>query len=122
MSTRRPRFLRVDTVRHLRLGKKRRKLQKWRRPRGHHNKLRLKRFSYPVQPGIGYGTQQQQAGKVQGLIPSLVHNIQELAMLNPKTHAAILAKIGAKKKLELLKKARELQITLLNVSAKEKSA
>jgi len=44
------RFVRVDTHRHSRLGKGRPKLQKWRRPRGKHNKTRLKRFSYPIQP------------------------------------------------------------------------
>ncbi len=120
MSTRKPVFLRADTFRHLRLGKKRRKLQKWRKPRGHHNKLRLKRFSHPGQPSIGYGSQKKNAGKVNGLIPSLIHNISELEALNAKTQAVILARVGAKKKLELLKKARELQFTILNARGKSK--
>lgn len=120
MSIKKTTFLRADTFRHLRLGKKRRKLQKWRRPRGHHNKLRLKRFGHPVQPGIGFGSQKKNAGKVNDLTPSLVHNVSELEGLNPKTHAIILARIGAKKKLELLKKARELLFTILNARGKSK--
>lgn len=116
MSLKKPKFLRADTVRHLRLGKKRRKLQKWRRPRGHHNKLRLKRFSYPVQPGIGYGSLRKTAGKVDGLLPSLVHNIKEMEKLNSKTHCVILARVGAKKKIDLLKKAQELNIKIINAN------
>lgn len=120
MSTKKPTFLRADTFRHLRLGKKRRKLQKWRRPRGHHNKLRLKRFSHPVQPGVGFGTEKKYAGKVNNLIPSLIYNLQELSNINPQMHAVILARVGAKKKLELIKKAHELQFTILNARGKSK--
>ena len=120
MSLKKRPFLRADTFRHLRLGKKRRKLQKWRRPRGHHNKLRLKRFSHPVQPGVGFGSPKSEAGKIKGLLPVRVHNLAEIEKLSPKRHIAILARVGARKKLTLLKRAQELQIKISNVGKEMK--
>lgn len=111
----RPRFLRSDTVRHSRLGKNRKKLQKWRRPRGRHSKIRRKRFGYPVKPSVGYRTARVQAGKVNGMTPVLVHTLRDLESL-AKGAVIIVARIGAKKKIELLKYAREKQLHILNVS------
>jgi large subunit ribosomal protein L32e len=112
-------FVRVDTCRFSRLGKNRRKLQKWRRPRGKHNKVRLKRFSYPVAPVIGFKSPRNLAGKISGLTPVLVHNLKELEALG-KSSIAILARIGAKKKIEMIKKAEELKIQILNVAREKK--
>jgi large subunit ribosomal protein L32e len=111
-------FLRVDTCRFSRLGKNRRKLQKWRRARGKSNKLRLGRAGYPVVPKVGFKTSKKEAGLVQGLIPKLVHNLRELESLG-KNEGAILARIGAKKKLELIKKADEMKIKILNLGVKK---
>ena len=110
---RRPRFLRSDTVRHSRLGKNRPKLQKWRRPRGRHSKIRRKRFGYPCAPSMGYASPRAEAGKIAGLVPCLVHNIRELEALT-KENIAIIARIGAKKKIELLKRAQERSIKIAN--------
>src|SRR3989344_1878304 len=93
-------FLRADTFRLSRLGKNRRKLEKWRKPRGHHNKLRLKRFGHPVQPGIGFGTPRNIAGTISGLKPILVHNLNELSKA-AKGNIVIIARIGAKNKLAI---------------------
>lgn len=112
-------FLRSDTFRHLRLGKKRRKLQKWRAPRGRHNKLRKKRAGHPATPSIGYGTPRKDSGKVLGLKPVLVHNMAELSAIK-KDEAAILAKVGAKKKLGLIKHADQMKIKILNLGGKAK--
>lgn len=109
-----PRFLRVDTCRFLRLGKKRRKLQKWRRARGKSNKIRLGRAGYSLMPKVGFKTQKNLAHKVEGLIPKLVNNMRELEALG-KHNAAILARVGARKKLEMIKKADELKIKILNL-------
>ncbi|MBI3334625.1 50S ribosomal protein L32e [Candidatus Pacearchaeota archaeon] len=108
------RFLRSDTARHSRLGKNRRKLQKWRAPRGRHSKIRRKRFGYPRLPGIGFGTPRKEVGLIQGLKPKLVHNIRELEQLQ-KGAIAIMARIGARKKLEVLKRAAELKIKIANL-------
>ncbi len=111
-------FLRADTMRHSRLGKNRKKLQKWRKPTGKHNKTRKKRFSYPVQPGIGFGSPKIESGKINNLIPVLVHNIQELLKLN-KTNIIIIARVGARNKLNIIKKAEELKIPIFNQGGKK---
>ena len=111
-------FVRPDTFRFSRLGKNRRKLQKWRRVRGKSNKLRLGRMGYPVVPTIGHKGPRKDAGKVKGLMPKLVHNLAELQDIG-KNEGAILARIGAKKKLELIKKAEELKIKILNLGGKK---
>lgn len=118
MKHKKPKFIRPDTFRFSRLGKNRRKLQKWRRVRGKSNKLRLGRAGYPKVPSVGFKTPRKEAGKVQGLIPKLVHNLDELNSLT-KNEAAILARIGARKKLELIKKADELKIKILNLGGKK---
>lgn len=108
------RFLRSDTVRHLRLGKKRKKLQKWRRDRGRHSKMRRKRFGYPISPGVGYKTKKSTSGLIAGLRPVLVHNISELEAVR-KSESVIIARIGARKKLEIIKRAQEKKIPIINV-------
>ena len=47
-------FLRRDTKRYLKLGKRRKKKQSWRKPTGRDNKMREKRKSYPKVVSIGY--------------------------------------------------------------------
>jgi large subunit ribosomal protein L32e len=112
-------FIRTDWWRHSRLGKNRKKKQVWRRARGMHNKTRRVRRGYPVMPSIGFKSPRKESGKVEGFIPVLVHNITELSKLN-KTNIAIIAHVGARKKLEILKKAEELKIKILNLNQGDK--
>lgn len=111
-------FLRPDTQRFSRLGKNRKKLQKWRRVRGKSNKMRLGRAGYPPVPTVGFKKARKESGKVQGLMPQLVHNIAELEKLT-KNNIAIIARIGARKKLELIKRAEELKIKIANLGGKK---
>ena len=113
------RFVRVDTHRLLKLGKGRPKLQKWRRPRGKHNKTRLKRFGYPLQPGIGFGTPRTQSGKVQGLIPILITNISQMKDVTKNNIIIVARRLGARKKLEIIKKASEMNVKIENVGGKK---
>ncbi len=112
------RFLRSDTMRHLRLGKRRRKLQKWRRPRGHHNKIRLHRFGYPVAPRVGFGSPRKKIATIKGLQPLLVHNVEEVSKAT-KNMILIIARVGAKKKLDIIKKAQEMQLPIANLGGKK---
>jgi large subunit ribosomal protein L32e len=113
------RFLRSETHRFSRLGKGRPKLQKWRRPRGKHNKTRLNRFSYPVQPGIGFGTPRKDSGKVAGLYPILISNPSDVSKLTKTNIAIISRRIGAKKKLEIIKRLSESNIKISNLGGKK---
>lgn len=110
----RRRFIRQDWWRMSRLGKNRKKLQKWRKPSGMHSKMRRKRFGYPISVAIGYKGPAKESGKIKGMCPVLVHNIQELSSLS-KDNIVIIARVGAKKKLDIIKKAREMNLKIFNV-------
>jgi large subunit ribosomal protein L32e len=111
-------FLRQETWRFKRLGSHKKKLATWRRPRGKHSKMRLKRTGYPVQPGIGFGTPRKHSGRVKGLIPVRVSNVNEVSLMQ-KGQIAIIARVGAKKKLDIIKKAESMGIPLSNVRGKK---
>lgn len=111
-------FLRTDWMRFSRLGKGRKNKQKWRRARGKHSKIRRHRMGYPVMPTVGYMSPRSQSGLIQGMKPILVHNFAELEAADKKS-IIILARIGAKKKLEMIKKAQELGLKILNVESKK---
>jgi len=105
-----PKFLRPGAIAYKRLG------LKWRRPRGMHAKLRRHEKSKGKMPSPGFGAPK----KLRHLHPSglrevLVLNINDLQKINPKIEAARIAHtIGKKKRSEVLKKAEELKIKVLN--------
>ena len=108
------RFLRTDYMRLSKLGKNRKKLQVWRRARGMHSKIRRRRRGYPEMPLIGRRTPKKETNKVNGLTPVLVHNLNELGRTT-KNNIIIIARIGAKRKIELIKKAKEMNLQILNL-------
>lgn len=110
----RMRFLRQDSVRHVRLGKNRPKLQKWRRPRGMHSKIRKKRFGYPVFPMTGFKKPQSIVGKVQGKTPFMVNTPADLEKATSHHIVIFSRRFGAKKRIELLKIARERNLTVFS--------
>jgi large subunit ribosomal protein L32e len=111
-------FVRRDAHKFSRIGKGRKKLQKWRKPKGRHNKMREKRFSYPASPNVGYKKPKNEAGKVKGLNPVMVYNIKDLESVK-KNMIAVVGKIGARKKIEILKKADEMKVPVANVGGKK---
>lgn len=102
-------FIRTHSQRHSKLGKSRPKLQKWRRPNGRDNKIRECCKGHPKKVKIGY-----KQSKIQIRL-QIIHNMKELEQAS-KDQPMILAKIGAKNKIELIKKAKELNIKLNNVN------
>jgi len=112
-------FKRQESVRHLKLGKRKKSLRVWRRPKGRDSKMRLKRKGYPSSPTVGNKTPRKKSGKIDNLVPRLVHNVKEAKAL-PENTIAIIAKIGAKKKLELIKLLNERKIRILNVKEAKK--
>lgn len=109
-------FKRTDWMRSFKLGKARRKVT-WRRAQGVHSKIRRKRFGYPRKPSVGYRTDKSVSGLVDGLKPVLVRNLNDLANL-PKNAGIIIARVGAKKKMDIIKKAEEMKIKILNMKTK----
>ncbi|MBM3230226.1 hypothetical protein FJZ22_01050 [Candidatus Pacearchaeota archaeon] len=106
------RFLRSDITRHKRLGSHRTKLQKWRRPRGRHNKIRRKRFGYPLRVEIGYSSPRATLHQVDGKTPLVIRNAQDLAKATSKNLIVFARTLGAKKRVEFLKIVQERKLTL----------
>ncbi len=87
-------------------GLRKRVKYRWRRPRGLHNKVRESRQGHRPKVKIGYGT-----GRKPETI--LVRNLTELE--NAKGEVVLSGGLGMKKKTELIKKAQEKKIKILNI-------
>ena len=107
---RQPSFRRQEWFRYGRVG------TSWRRPRGMHSKFRLNLKYRPEKVRVGYGGPKT----VRGYHPSgfqevLVHNSNDLEGLNPSTQAARIGHgVGTKKRLDIVEKAKKLNIRVLN--------
>lgn len=108
-------FLRTDYWRLSKLGKRRRKLQVWRRARGKHNKMRRRRKGYPAIPMIGYKQARKDSGKVKGLLPVLVNNMSDLGKIKSGQGAILSSTLGARKRIEVIKKAESMKIKIMNL-------
>jgi large subunit ribosomal protein L32e len=111
IASRRPEFVRQESWRYKRLK------PSWRKPKGIDSKMRLRVKGWPKIVKVGY----RGPAAVRGLHPSgfrdvLVYNASDLKRLNPETDAARIAHtVGAKKRMEILAKAKELGIKVLNL-------
>ena len=116
MASKRPEFVRQESWRYKRVH------EAWRKPKGIDSKMRLRVKGWPKVVNVGY----RGPAKVRGLHPSgyrdvLIHNLRELESLDPKTDAArIASSVGVKKRIELVKRAKELGIHVLNPSVRVK--
>jgi len=101
-------FLRRDTKRFSKFGKRRKKLLGWRKPKGRDNKMREKRRGYSTVVKIGYKKEIQE--KI-----LMIKNIQDLNNLQG-TEKLVLGNVGKKKKIEIAKKAKEMKIKISNLN------
>jgi large subunit ribosomal protein L32e len=116
-----PKFLRKDTHKMLKLGKKRKKSRKWRAPKGIHNKIRLKQRGYGKMPKIGWGSEEKTKGKISGLDVVRIERVEQLKDVK-KEEGIIIVKLGKRKRDEIVKKAKELKIKILNKYVKKENA
>lgn len=95
---------------------------KWRRPKGIHSQLRKHKKEAGNIPKTGYGSPKS----VRGLHPSgfkevMVYNVKDLIRITPEKQVCRVAStVGRKKKQEIMKKAEELKIKVLNPLKVEK--
>ena len=108
-----PKFRRKDWNKRLKLGKKTKKKRKYRAPRGIDNKIRLKEKAYAKMPSIGWGSDKKTRGKINGIEMKRIENIGQLNDVK-KGQGIIIVKLGERKKQEIIKKAKEMKITILN--------
>jgi len=110
-------FLRRISNRYSKLGKRRKKKQIWRRPKGRDNKMREKRKGYPKTVSVGYSQEKNLRGAVQGKKSVIVRNVKDLEIIK-KNEIGIIGNIGKKKKIEIAKKAKEKGILFYNLNVK----
>jgi large subunit ribosomal protein L32e len=109
-SKKKPKFLRPESWRYVRLK------PNWRKPKGLDNKVRKEYSGWPARVKVGYASPKE----LRGLHPSgfrevMVHNVAELMEINPHLEAArIGATVGRRKRLEIVRRAKELGIHILN--------
>lgn len=88
----------------------------WRRPRGIHSKLKTGFKGHGAVPSIGYGTPKLIKGLTKdGLRRVLVNNLNDLQKINEKNIAVIGACVGVKKRLDILKAAKEKKLKVAGV-------
>ena len=102
-------FLRRNISLHLRIGKRRKGKQSWRKPKGRDNKMRESRKGRPPLVSIGYGSKKERKNTL------TVYNLKDLG--NAKGYdRIILGKIGKRKRAEILKRALEAKINFDNLN------
>jgi large subunit ribosomal protein L32e len=110
IAQRRPKFIRQESWRYDRLA------ENWRKPKGKDNKMRKQKSGMPAIVKVGYrGPRAARGLHPSGYSENLVHNTAELAKLDPKTDAARIGHtVGKKKRIEIVNRAAELGIKVLN--------
>ena len=105
-----PRFRRQEWFRFARLG------EKWRKPRGRDSKMRLGMSGKPAVPSIGYRSPKEVRGvHPSGLIEVRVGTPRELERVDASKQAIrIASSVGRRKREQILARARELKIRVLN--------
>jgi len=86
----------------------------WRKPKGITNKKRLNKKGHSPNVRTGYGTPNKEKNKINGLQIIKINNLKELSSINPKIQAITIGKTGKQKKLQIIKKAEEQKITIIN--------
>lgn len=112
-----PYFIRQDYQRRKRLGRK----LKWRKPKGIHSKIRHKFKGRRKMPSPGYKSPK----KVIGLHSSgskivNISSLEDIEKISKEIEGMVISKkVGIKKKLEILRKAKEYSIKVLNLNVYE---
>ena len=106
-------FLKRTWDRYSKLGKRRKKKQVWRRPKGRDNKMREKRKGYPMVVSVGYKKKKSERKLIR-----VVRNIEDLEKTE-KNEMIIIGNIGKKKKIEIAKKAIKMKIPIQNINIKK---
>jgi large subunit ribosomal protein L32e len=110
VAQRRPKFIRQESWRYYRLA------ENWRKPKGKDNKMRKQKSGMPAIVKVGYrGPRAARGLHPSGYSDNLVHNTAQLAALDPKKDAARIGRtVGKKKRIEIINKAEELGVKVLN--------
>lgn len=110
LKKRKPKFRRLEVNNTKKISKS------WRKPRGNHNKMRKRLRGKPKTVSIGYKSPESIRGvERNGMKKVRVFNPGDLEKLDKKTQEALIASgVGRKKRLEIMKTAEKLNVTVAN--------
>ena len=115
LKERKPVFIRQDNPKRMKLN------DKWRKPKGIHSKIRHKFKGRRKMPSPGFKSPSLVKGlHSSGLKIVNVSSVEDLSRIKKESEGAVISKsVGAKKRFEIFKKAKELDITILNLNVDE---
>jgi len=118
VKSRKPDFKRQESWRYKRVDKS------WRRPRGLDSKMRKRVKGWPKSVAIGYrGPKEARGLHPSGYVEVLVRNLDDVGGVNPETQAVRIARtVGGRKRVEILARAEEMGIRVLNPRVVEEVA
>jgi large subunit ribosomal protein L32e len=107
-------FTRRCTNYYLKLGSKQKSKRRWRRERGLDSKVRRMHKGRPSKVLIGFGTAKKERYLIKNKTPVLIKNLKELNKIDKGKNIIIIARIGRKKREEIIKVANENKVQILN--------
>ena len=115
IKTRKPDFIRQDAHKKKRLGRK------WRRPKGLHSKIRLKFRGRAKKVSSGYRSPKKVRDlHKSGLQQCIIKSSRDLEGLDAKKSGLIISSsLGNKKRVAILKQAKEMGFNVLNIKNPE---
>jgi ribosomal protein L32E len=111
-------FQRTKFRAYVKLGKRQKKMRKYRRATGRHNKTRQKWKSHPVMVEIGYKNKAQERGLIRNKKPIIIYNLQDLNNAKAE-NIIIIGKIGMKNKIKILKEIEKRNLEVYNINVKK---
>lgn len=95
----------------------------WRQPRGNRSKVKLERRGRRKRPKVGYGSPSEVRGLTKdGFQIVIVETLDAMKKVNPKEQVALIkATVGLKKRVDMLKIAKENKVIIYNYKDAEKS-
>lgn len=117
VKSRKPHFRRQESWRYKRVD------ESWRKPRGLDSKMRKKVKGWPRSPAIGYrGPKETRRLHPSGYVEVLIRNVDDVSGIDPETQAVRIGHtVGARKRVEILARADELGIHVLNPRVTEEA-
>lgn len=115
LKERKPHFIRQD------YGKRKKLSLKWKKPKGIHSKIRHHFKGRRKMPSPGYKSPKEVAGlHSSGSKIVNISSIKDIKRINKENEGIVISKkVGIRKKLEILRKAKELDIKVLNLNVDE---
>jgi large subunit ribosomal protein L32e len=99
-------------------GTKKRISDRWRKPRGHQSKMRHAFKGYPIMVSQGWRSPVEVRGFDRtGFEPIIVFNAKDVEAIKKGQGIIISGTVGNKKRFEIVEKAEQLKVPILNIKA-----